>query len=394
MDRYIRKEQIYKSQANRVEVFKVLDTHTNSTVILKVTSTNRQEEIQAIATEVYMQASLQHPNICRVLDYFTEDCGSHMNCCIVLECIETDLMKDMQNRKKHKCFYTETELWEVLRQVSSALAYAKSMGIAHRDIKPANTLLSLDKACKLADFGSARYLSEATQGAYTIVGTPLYLSPQIRFGLSQMTDKVDYNPFQADVYSLGVMMVTLATLESPIKLTNLNNLERKIEETVGGIGNYSEEFRQTLRVMLRVREEERVTIEQIDAWFQPAVTYPQPENAYMAAEMHPSYAQSLPVLEVQSAPIPASPVPTDPPVHAYSKSLPQYQALQSTQPTAPMHSTTKCVKCRNTMQTQVSNRVPLPCGGVLCSPFCLKRLTDASCPVCHAQFNPEKYEFD
>ena len=49
----------------------------------------------------------------------------------------------------------------------------------HRDLKPANIFLSNEDILKVGDFGLGRVFSEETVEAYSKVGTPLYMSPEV-----------------------------------------------------------------------------------------------------------------------------------------------------------------------------------------------------------------------
>ena len=52
--------------------------------------------------------------------------------------------------------------------------------IMHRDFKPANIFISQDDTLKVGDFCLGRVFSEETIEAYSKVGTPLYMSPEVQ----------------------------------------------------------------------------------------------------------------------------------------------------------------------------------------------------------------------
>merc|ERR1711870_85665 len=67
-------------------------------------------------------------------------------------------------------------------QISRALCYLHSAGVAHRDLKPANVLVNKDCAVKLCDFGLARggILRAHGGGALTaLVGSQLWRAPEV-----------------------------------------------------------------------------------------------------------------------------------------------------------------------------------------------------------------------
>ena len=60
-----------------------------------------------------------------------------------------------------------------------AFEYINKRDIMHRDLKPANILVQNGKL-KISDFGFARMLDDGDSTILnSIVGTPLYMSPQI-----------------------------------------------------------------------------------------------------------------------------------------------------------------------------------------------------------------------
>ena len=74
--------------------------------------------------------------------------------------------------------------------------YLHTNGIIHRDLKPANILLN-NGVCKLSDFGFAKSLKNEEVVMKSIVGTPLYMSPQI-------LKKSKYTP-KSDLWSVGLI---------------------------------------------------------------------------------------------------------------------------------------------------------------------------------------------
>ena len=93
----------------------------------------------------------------------------------------------------------------VLERVASALAAAHAAGVVHRDVKPENVLLSTTGAVKVADFGLARALADASlsgTGA-VLLGTVSYLAPEQVDG--RAADR------RSDVFAAGVLLHELLT---------------------------------------------------------------------------------------------------------------------------------------------------------------------------------------
>jgi NIMA (never in mitosis gene a)-related kinase len=67
---------------------------------------------------------------------------------------------------------------------------------------------------KLGDFGIARVLSNTRSMAKTVVGTPYYLPPEIIEGKA-------YN-FKSDIWSLGVLLYEMCSLQPPFNATSLH----------------------------------------------------------------------------------------------------------------------------------------------------------------------------
>jgi len=81
--------------------------------------------------------------------------------------------------------------------------------IMHRDLKPANIFISSDGSLKVGDLGLGRIFSSETVQAYSKVGTPLYMSPEL-------LQSEGYD-MKSDVWSLGCIIYELCELKSPFR---------------------------------------------------------------------------------------------------------------------------------------------------------------------------------
>src|SRR5436190_1870915 len=89
---------------------------------------------------------------------------------------------------------------EVLRELARAVQAAHAKGVVHRDLKPANVLLAEDGTPKVADFGLAKKLGDASQTASgAVMGTPSYVAPEQAEGKGKQVGPA------ADVWALGAI---------------------------------------------------------------------------------------------------------------------------------------------------------------------------------------------
>lgn len=161
-----------------------------------------------LRAERQILASLEHPNIARLLDGGTTEEGVPY---LVMEFIDGQPITD---------YCTEGNLDVAARlklfiQVCSAVQFAHQRMVIHRDLKPGNVLVTKEGVPKLLDFGISKILEPgATTGGrpeLTIatlgILTPQYASPEQLLGEAVTT--------ASDVYSLGVLLYELLTGSRP-----------------------------------------------------------------------------------------------------------------------------------------------------------------------------------
>lgn len=158
--------------------------------------------LERFRNERQILASLDHPNIARLLDGGNTDDGIPY---LAMELIEGIPIDDYCDTHK----LSVTERLELFTQVCGAVQYAHQRLVIHRDLKPNNILVDAQGVPKLLDFGIAKLLDASGAAVPTVMQpmTPEYASPEQVRGEAITT--------ATDVYSLGVVLYQLLTGRSP-----------------------------------------------------------------------------------------------------------------------------------------------------------------------------------
>ncbi|MCW5960636.1 MAG: protein kinase [Pyrinomonadaceae bacterium] len=169
-------------------------------------------------------ASLEHPNIARLLDAGTT--GDKIPY-IAMEYVNGLPIDDYCSRHDLNL----NQRLELFREVCFAVDFAHRNLIVHRDLKPSNILVNEGGKPKLLDFGISKILSDEVEnaGSKTItklgVMTPSYASPEQIQSKSVTT--------ATDIYSLGVILYELLSGHRPFetKEGDLKEIYKAIIET-------------------------------------------------------------------------------------------------------------------------------------------------------------------
>jgi len=178
-------------------------------IIEKVPSHSRARVFKEIDLFHHCQG---HKNIIQLVEYFEESEKFYL----VFEKVSGGQLLDHIQKKK---YLTEKEAASVMSDVTSALQFLHSKGIAHRDLKPENVLcLHQDQLTpvKLCDFdlGSGIKFSSAggsdtTPCLITPVGSAEFMAPEIVEAFIEDTEDDFKYDKRCDLWSLGVMMYIL-----------------------------------------------------------------------------------------------------------------------------------------------------------------------------------------
>ena len=203
--------EIGRGGMGRVFLAERADDEYHQQVALKIANVRSTEILRWFRDERQILATLDHPNIARLMDGGTTGDGVPY---LVMEFVEGVPIDE----------YCAThglgieERLRLFRQVCAAVDFAHRHLVVHRDLKPRNILVARGGA-KVLDFGIAKLLGrDATgtgpprAGSNTGPGmlTPEYASPEQLRGEPVTT--------ATDVYALGVLLYRLLANASPYRL--------------------------------------------------------------------------------------------------------------------------------------------------------------------------------
>jgi eukaryotic-like serine/threonine-protein kinase len=163
--------------------------------------------------EASVLARLDHPNLPKVSDYFSNGPRDYL----VMDFVPgKDLRERMQEARRNKTFLPESEVLRWAAQIADALNYMHQQDppIIHRDLKPSNLKITPSGLIKLVDFGLVKIMApdEVTITVIQGQGTALY-TPLEQYG----GDDTHTDP-RADIFSFGATLYHLLTNVPPAEV--------------------------------------------------------------------------------------------------------------------------------------------------------------------------------
>ncbi|MBI4863378.1 MAG: protein kinase [Candidatus Riflebacteria bacterium] len=198
-------------------VYRALHVSLKREVALKLLVTESAKNdrfIKRFHREVKVLAGLSHPNIVRIYDSGEMDGRPYYT----MEVVDgVDLARLVEEQSP----LPVGRVLSLVRQAVDALAYIHSNNLLHRDIKLRNLMVDRSDQLKLMDFGLAKPAEEmGVTREGTILGTPLYMAPEVLQGLGAIA--------ASDLYSLAICVHELLLGRSWMHCDSLKEVAARV----------------------------------------------------------------------------------------------------------------------------------------------------------------------
>lgn len=165
---------------------------------------------------------------------------------------------------------------EWLGLLFNALTYLHRGRIVHRDLKLDNFFLDANNNILLGDFGFAVRTNQPHSGRLLAIhcGTTEYMAPEVN--MAAKYSNAYYDPYPADVYSMGVCMFEMLNHAKPFKMNtygtgydSLVTMQNNKDYQWRTDRYFTDECKDLLNQLLEPRSGTRPTSEQVLAhiWF-------------------------------------------------------------------------------------------------------------------------------
>ncbi len=172
--------------------------------------THRQEQAQFLR-EASLLAQLDHPNLPKVSDFFTDGGRDYL----VMDYVPGSNLKEMiDDSRVHDQMLDVDVVMDWSSQIIDAVEYLHNQDpvVLHRDIKPANIKITPDGRIKLVDFGLAKVMVTDSSSTITVIqgrGTAYY-TPIEQYGAES-----EHTDIRSDIYALGATLYHLYACQAP-----------------------------------------------------------------------------------------------------------------------------------------------------------------------------------
>ena len=197
-------------------VFEAIDERIQRRVALKFLApeiSSNEEAKARFLVEARAAATLDHPNVCTILEVGEDAHGS------LFLAMPYYVGETLQGRIKRSPLDVGSAL-RIARQISEGLEAAHRRGIVHRDIKPANLIITEDGVAKIVDFGVAKMADASLTRTGAALGSPSYMSPEQTRG-----EEVDH---RSDLWAVGIVLFEMVAGRRPFLGANEHAIRTSI----------------------------------------------------------------------------------------------------------------------------------------------------------------------
>ena len=234
------------------EVWLAKDSYTRLDIAIKVYAPGQGMDTDGLvefSQELAGVFNLNHPNLLKPTHV---DAWEGMPYLILPFCSRGSIVKRVGKMSKE-------EIWKLIRDVASGLAYLHQQGIVHQDIKPDNILQDENGNYLITDFGistKARSTLRKSVPAGTInAGTMAYMGPE-RFSKQPTPTRA------SDIWSFGAMLYELITGDLPFG-EHGGGMQKNGAEIPDINEPVSDALKQMVEQMLALDKQARPTAEQV-----------------------------------------------------------------------------------------------------------------------------------
>jgi serine/threonine-protein kinase len=192
-------------------VFRARDRELDEEVALKILKGGEAQGplAERLRQEIKLARAITHPNVVRAFDLGESEGARFLS----MEYVAGTTLREVIDAKGALDL---TPALQIAKQVCRGLSAVHKAGIIHGDLKPSNVMVMGSGVAKLMDFGVARFRAEQDAAGVSIVGTPLYMSPEQVKG-ADLDER-------SDIYSLGVVTFEMFTGRCPFRANQIGEI--------------------------------------------------------------------------------------------------------------------------------------------------------------------------